>query len=104
MDALPGKASEGAVGRIDGSRMLFRRMVAMGIAAEAVASREPEMFQHLKMSCATCEYPDLCARDLHDIGSARHYISAVPGWDDYCQNAVLLNALSELCWFRRASY
>jgi hypothetical protein len=100
MDAPPGKASEGAVGRADRSRILLRRMVAMGIAPEAVVRREPEMFQHLKMSCATCEYPDLCARDLHDISSARHCISAEPGWDDYCQNAVLLNALSELWWFR----
>ncbi len=81
-------------------RLLLRRMVALGVAAEAIAGREPEMFQYLKRSCATCEYPAQCAGDLQDISAARASVSAFPGWDDYCPNAVLLNALSELPWFR----
>ncbi len=84
-------------------RLLLRRIVAMGLSAEAIASCEPEIFQHLEGTCAACDFPELCASGLRDFSAARNRLSASLAsleWDDYCSNAVLLSGLSELSWFR----
>ncbi len=73
--------------------MLKRRLASLGVAEEMVAAREPEIFRHLRTSCASCEYPEECASDL--CGA-----TLFPGWEEYCPNAALLNSVAELCWFR----
>ncbi len=90
MPTVTDKMSDGFVAR---SRLLQRRMVAAGLAVEAIARSEPDIFRGLQKRCAICEYSDLCDSDLRDI-------SAAPGPKAYCPNVVLLNALSEMWWFR----
>jgi hypothetical protein len=90
MATLPDKTTRASV---EQTGRLQRRMEGVGLAIGAIADSEPDIFLHLQVLCATCEYPDLCERNLRDI-------SAAPGWEDYCPNAVLLSALSELRLFR----
>jgi len=102
MVTLAEKTSDVSVTRAQQIGMLQRRMAAMELVPEAIASLEPEIFEHLQISCAACEYPDLCELDLRNILAAPD-VRGMPagwGWDDYCPNVALLNTLSELSWFR----
>jgi hypothetical protein len=90
MGTLPDKMSDRSVAR---TRRLQRRMVASGLAVNAIARSEPDIFRSLQVRCAVCEHADLCERNLRAI-------SAAPGSKGYCSNVVLLNALSEIWWFR----
>jgi len=93
MDILPREVTDPSVARAKQAGLLHRRMVAGGLAVQAIARSEPGIFRDLQMRCAACEYADLCEKDLRDS-------SVAPGWKDCCPNVVLLNALSELWWFR----
>lgn len=99
VDTLPDMSNGGSIPHAE---LLQRRMAAMGLSAEAIASREPELFQNLRISCAACEHPDLCALDLRSSPFPPECRGMPVGWswDDYCPNAALLNALSESCRFR----
>jgi hypothetical protein len=73
--------------------LLRRRMAALDIDPDKAARLEPELFRDLQALCRGCDQPKLC----------RHDLSQNPGgvaWEDYCPNAVVLNAISALRWFR----
>jgi len=72
--------------------LLLRRMSILGVDAGTFARVEPALFGDLQMLCRECECPDLCRSDL------RHNPAGV-AWEDYCPNAVVLNAVTELRWF-----
>ncbi len=55
--------------------MLKKRLASLGVAREVIAAREPEIFRHLKTSCASCEYSEECAADL--CGA-----TLFPGWEE----------------------
>ena len=90
MSTVPDETSDDPVAR---TRLLRRRMVAAGLAVEAIAEGEPDMFRNLQTRCANCEYADRCEKDLRDTFAAS-------GSQGYCSNCVLLNALSETWWLR----
>ena len=72
--------------------LLSRRMSALGVDSETFARLEPALFGNLQTLCHECERPNLCRQDL------RHSPNG-PAWEDYCANAVVLNAVKELRWF-----
>jgi hypothetical protein len=72
---------------------LRRRMSSLGIDADKFAHIEPALFGDLQTLCAGCGHPRLCKYDL------RHDPAGV-AWEDYCPNAVMLNAITALRWFR----
>jgi hypothetical protein len=90
MSTVPDETSDDPVAR---TRLLRRRMMAAGLAVEAIAEGEPDMFRNLQTRCANCEYADRCEKDLRDTFAAS-------GSQGYCSNCVLLNALSETWWLR----
>ena len=74
------------------SGLLVQRMSAMGVDSDTFARIEPALFGNLQTLCGECERPELCRHDLrHDPAGA--------AWEDYCPNAVVLNAVKELRWF-----
>ncbi len=93
MVTLSGTTETRSVECLGCAGLLLRRLAGMGLLHQEIACREPELFEYLRLSCAACEWPDLCEWDL------RHGWSD-PAWGDYCPNAVVLNALSELPGFR----
>jgi Family of unknown function (DUF6455) len=76
--------------------LLTRRMSAVGVDAETFARLEPALFGNLKTVCGECEHPDRCRHDLRRDPRAA-------AWEEYCPNAVVLNAVAELRWFRTAN-
>jgi hypothetical protein len=73
--------------------LLRRRMSRLGIDADVVARLEPALFGNLQTLCLACGQSKVCRHDLsHDLAGG--------AWDEYCPNAVVLNALSALCRFR----
>jgi hypothetical protein len=75
------------------SDLLARRMSAIGVDADTFARVEPALFGNLNTLCRECERTDQCRHDLRrDPQDA--------AWEDYCPNAVVLNAVNELRWFR----
>lgn len=75
--------------------LLLQRMSTLGIDADSFARIEPALFGNLHTLCRECERPELCRHDLRrDPGGV--------AWEDYCPNAVVLNAVTELRWFRAA--
>jgi len=81
--------------RADGD-LLVRRMSALGVDADTFARVEPALFGNLNTLCGECEHPEQCRHDLRRD-------SAGVAWEDYCPNAVVLNAVAELRWFRSAN-
>lgn len=73
--------------------LLVRRMSALDVDADTFARIEPALFGNLKTLCRECEHPDRCQHDLRRD-------PAGVAWEDYCPNAVVLNAVKELRWFR----
>lgn len=76
--------------------LLRERMSTLSLDADTFARLEPALFGNLQTLCGECEHPDRCRRDLH-------HDPAGVGWEDYCPNAVVLNAVAELRWFRAAN-
>jgi Family of unknown function (DUF6455) len=73
--------------------LLVRRMSALGVDSDAFARLEPALFGNLHTLCRDCDRPGQCRHDLrHDPKD--------PAWEDYCPNATVLNAITELRWFR----
>jgi hypothetical protein len=82
-------------GSDEAADLLGRRMSALDVDADSFARAEPALFGNLQTLCRECERPDQCRHDLrHDPKGA--------AWEDYCPNAVVLNAVRELRWFRVA--
>jgi hypothetical protein len=73
--------------------LLARRMSGLGVDSDAFARLEPALFGNLRTLCRECERPDICRRDLRNDPKGT-------AWEDYCPNAVVLNAVAELRWFR----
>ena len=76
-----------------GDLLLHHRMTALSINPQAVERVEPELFANLATLCRGCNEPKLCKLDL------AHNPNGV-AWEEYCPNAVVLNALSALSWFK----
>jgi hypothetical protein len=75
--------------------LLWRRMKAMDVDADTFARLEPALYGNLQTLCGQCEHPNLCRHDLrHDPANT--------AWEDYCPDAVVLNAIKELRWFHIA--
>ena len=80
----PGDNADGA--------LLRGRMSRLGIDADTFVRAEPDLFANLATLCRECTDPQLCRRDLH-------HDPADTTWEDYCPNAVVLQAITELRWF-----
>jgi hypothetical protein len=69
--------------------LLFSRMERLQIDRDELAQHDPLLFRELQGRCTLCPSQGQCARDLatgvEDIG-----------WEKYCPNAGLLNALGAL--------
>jgi Family of unknown function (DUF6455) len=72
--------------------LLVQRMSALGVDAETFARHEPALLGNLQTLCRECEWPDRCRHDLRRD-------SDDVAWEEYCPNATVLNAVSELRWF-----
>jgi hypothetical protein len=67
-------------------------MQALHLYPDEFTSEERVLLRKLQTTCAACETPTQCARDLNDE-------LVDPGWQDwrnYCPNATQLNMLSVL--------
>jgi hypothetical protein len=93
MDFEPLREPNALATSAEGTGLLERRMSVLGLAQTAIARTDPDIFDRLRGLCARCECRDLCKGDL------RHQLSDRT-WCDYCANAPLLNALTEVWWFR----
>ena len=69
--------------------LLFRRMDALHIDRDELASDDPLLFGELQALCTLCRSKARCVLDLarEDDGSVNH------GWREYCLNATTLDAL-----------
>jgi hypothetical protein len=77
--------------------LLRRRMAALQLDRNEVATVEPRTLRDLQRVCTMCESHRRCARDL-----ARD--AAIPAWKDYCPNADTLMALDALPWAARGEW
>jgi len=77
--------------------LLRRRMAALQLDRNEVATVEPRTLRDLQGVCTMCESHRRCARDLaRDV--------AIPAWKDYCPNAATLIALDALPWAARGEW
>ena len=69
--------------------LLFRRMAALHIDRDELASDDPLLFGELQALCTLCRSKERCVLDLarEGDGSGNH------GWREYCVNATTLDAL-----------
>ena len=69
--------------------LLFRRMAALQVDRNELASNDPLLFRELQARCTLCRSKERCVLDLaQECGE--------PGnreWREYCLNATTLNAL-----------
>jgi hypothetical protein len=69
--------------------LLFRRMAALQIDRDELASDDPLLFRELQGLCTLCRSKERCVRDLTwECDEAERQ-----GWREYCPNAATLNAL-----------
>ena len=69
--------------------LLFRRMAALQIDRDELASNDPLLFRELQAVCTLCRSKERCVLDLAQECDE-------PGnqsWREYCLNATTLNAL-----------
>jgi len=92
-----------AHGRLDGSSgeapdlprhsydasLLFRRMAALQIGRDELASNDPLLFRELQGLCTLCRSKERCVLDL----AQERDEPGNQGWREYCLNATTLNAL-----------
>src|SRR5215475_7409093 len=69
--------------------LLFRRMAALQVDRDELASDDPLLFRELQGLCTLCRNKERCVLDLargrDELGNQ--------GWREYCLNATTLNAL-----------
>jgi|GraSoiStandDraft_30_1057271.scaffolds.fasta_scaffold567444_2 hypothetical protein len=69
--------------------LLFRRMAALQVDRDELASDDPLLFRELQALCTLCRSKERCVLDL-----AQECVElANPAWREYCPNATTLNAL-----------
>jgi hypothetical protein len=69
--------------------LLFRRMVALQVDRDELASDDPLLFRELQALCTLCRSKERCVLDLAQECAEL----ANPAWREYCPNAATLNAL-----------
>lgn len=89
-------SDEGPADQAADGGLLEWRMSALSVDSETFARVEPALFGNLETLCGECEHSHRCRHDL------RHDPADI-AWEDYCPNAVVLNAVAELRWFRTAN-
>lgn len=70
----------------DAAKLLFERVAALHLDAEALAEREPSTMRDLQRLCSSCAVKKRCQLDLVLIPDD-------PDWRQYCPNADTLDAL-----------
>jgi hypothetical protein len=68
--------------------LLFRRMAALQIDRDELASDDPLLFGELQALCTLCRSKERCVLDLAESNE-----SGNRGWREYCLNATALDAL-----------
>ncbi|HJZ29926.1 MAG TPA: hypothetical protein VKF35_02430 [Hyphomicrobiaceae bacterium] len=69
--------------------LLFRRMAALQIDRDELASNDPLLFRELQALCTLCRSKERCVLDLAQECDE----PGNQGWREYCLNATTLNAL-----------
>ena len=69
--------------------LLFRRMAALQVDRDELASDDPLLFRELQGLCTLCRSKERCVLDLAQESDK----SGHPGWREYCPTAATLNAL-----------
>ena len=69
--------------------LLFRRMAALQVDRDELASNDPLLFRELQGLCTLCRNKERCVLDLAQECDE----SANRDWREYCLNATTLNAL-----------
>jgi len=85
---LSGEAPDLARYSYDAS-LLFRRMAALRVDREELASNDPLLYRELQGLCALCHNKERCVLDLAQQCDE----PGNQGWREYCLNATTLNAL-----------
>ena len=75
------------------AQLLPRRMAALELDGDKLASVKPATVRELVERCTTCESPEQCEWDLRQD-------PANPAWQVYCPNAATLMALARLPSFQ----
>jgi hypothetical protein len=81
--------------RLDKTKLMHRRMIALRLDFGAVARLEPAILRDMQRVCATCGSPQRCADDLVTHSDD----PTCPEWRDYCQNAAKMDMLFALQYF-----
>jgi hypothetical protein len=68
--------------------LLFRRMAALRVDRDEVASDDPLLFRELQALCTLCRSKERCVLDL-----AQEPEDGNESWREYCLNGTTLNAL-----------
>jgi hypothetical protein len=69
--------------------LLFRRLAALQIDRDELASNDPLLFRELQALCTLCRSKERCVLDLAQECDE----PGNQGWREYCLNATTLNAL-----------
>ena len=69
--------------------LLFRRMAALQVDRDELASDDPLLFRELQALCTLCRSKERCVLDLAQECDE----PGNQGWREYCLNATTLNAL-----------
>jgi hypothetical protein len=72
--------------------LLFRRMAALQVDRNELASNDPLLFRELQARCTLCRSKERCVLDLAQECDE----PANREWREYCLNATTLNALGAL--------
>jgi hypothetical protein len=97
--AQPGNAVEDVPRYSYDASLLFRRMAALQVDRDEVASNDPLLFRELQALCTLCRSKERCVLDLAQECDE-------PGkreWREYCLNATTLNALGAVQNYARAT-
>jgi phosphohistidine phosphatase SixA len=81
----------------DAADLLARRMAALDLDKDEIASAVPRTLQDLQRVCTMCESRRQCARDLGRD-------PAGPAWENYCPNVAVLKMLNALPWVARTEW
>jgi hypothetical protein len=74
------------------SSLLFRRMAALQVDRDELASTDPLLFRELQGLCALCRDKERCVLDFAQESGG----TGNQSWQEYCPNDATLNALAAL--------
>jgi hypothetical protein len=86
-----GEAPDSARYSYDAS-LLFRRMAALQIDRDELASDDPLLFRELQALCTLCRSKERCVLDFAQESEG----AGNQTWSEYCPNDATLNALAAL--------